>query len=213
MGVKYLVLSVLPFFMAGCGGYSINENRPTTGKIVFLGDSITEGYGVETEERFSSLIEEKLNTDLYASYEVINLGVSGDKVADGLARLETVLEAQPEIVVLALGGNDFLRGTRLETVANDLREILTLLKNRNIDVVLTGVVAPPMKGLGYTGTVKNMYKDLAAEYELVFMPNILKGLVLDQRYMQSDNIHPKAAGHVLIANNLWEYLEPMLRQK
>lgn len=209
---RIIFLLVVSFGLLACGT-AINENRPVTGNIVFLGDSITEGYGVETSQRFTHLIEEKFKTAGFDQYTVVNQGITGDKTEDGLDRIDAVIAQKPEIVVLALGGNDFLRGTRLERVDQNLRAIITPLQEQHIEVLLAGVVAPPMKGLGYSGSAKNLYKGLAEDFGLVLMPNLLKGLVLDQRFMQSDNVHPNAAGHVLIAENLWGYLQPLLRQK
>lgn len=188
------------------------ENRPKTGNMVFLGDSITSGYGVEANQSYPALLQEKLTASKLEPALVINQGVSGDKSADGLVRLKAVLQAEPEVVVLALGGNDFLRGTSLAEVEKNLSDIITRLQSQNIHVVLVGVVAPPTKGLGYTRAVKQMYAKLAQDFEVVFLPNILKGLVLDQRYMQTDNIHPKSEGHFLIAENMWKTLKPILRQ-
>ncbi|NCP67781.1 arylesterase [Candidatus Peregrinibacteria bacterium] len=211
MRAQLLFVGFIALFTTACGGSSINELRPTTGNIVFLGDSITEGYQVEVAQNYPSLIQNKLDAAGFGDYQVVNLGITGDKSVDGLNRLEAVLAAEPEIVVLALGGNDFLQGTTLNEVQSNLETIIETLQAQNVEVLLVGIVAPPLKGLGYTRQVKSMYESLAETYELKFMPNILKGLVLDQRYMMPDNVHPKPAGYVLIAESLWGYLEPLLR--
>ena len=208
---KYLALSAFALTLPACGGLEISEDRPITRNIVFFGDSLTEGYQVEADENFPSLIQNKLRVESFDQYEVLNLGVSGDRTADALERLESVLEAKPEIVVLALGGNDFLKSTSLLRVEENLKLIIEPLLAQDIEVVLIGVVAPPFKGFAYTREVKKMYQGLADDYNLAFVPNILKGLILDQRYMQPDNVHPTPAGYVLIADSVWEVLQPLLR--
>ena len=209
--LKLLSLSILGIALMACGGIEISEDRPTTGNLVFLGDSLTEGYQVEAAENFPSLIKNKLRAESFDNYEVINLGISGDRTADALKRLEAVLQAEPEIVVLALGGNDFLKSTSLLKVEENLKSIIEPLIAQDIEVVLIGVVAPPFKGFAYTRNVKAMYERVANEYNLAFLPNILKGLILDQRYMQPDNVHPTPAGYGLIADSVWEVLQPLLR--
>ena len=111
-----------------------------------------------------------------------------------------------------MGGNDFLRSRPLAEIKTNLSDIIKPLQAQNIEVILVGVSTPPLRGLSYTGAAKDMFKAVAEEHKVVFMPNILKGMVLDQRYMQSDNIHPTVLGHQRIAENMWPYLEPRLRQ-
>lgn len=207
MGLLFGVLVLV----SGCGGNNISLERPTTGNIVFLGDSITRGYEVETTERYTALIESQLDAAGFTNYTVVNQGVDGDKTSDALERLEAVLSVEPEIVVLALGGNDFLRSRPLVETQANLNRIIENLVAENIEVILVGVSAPPLRGLSYSSNAKKMYQAVADEHDLVFMPNILKGMMLDQRYMQRDNIHPKVEGHQKIAENMWSYLEPSLR--
>lgn len=211
MGLKTIGLLLMLFTLSGCGDKPIAEDRPKTGNIVFLGDSITRGYEVEENERFTALLADKLSAHGFAHYSVVNQGVDGDKTSDGLARLEAVLAAEPEIVVLALGGNDFLRSRPLTELATNLQQIIERLQAEKIEVILVGVSAPPFKGFSYSSGAKQMYESIAETYELEFMPNILKGMVLDQRFMQTDNIHPTVLGHERIAENLWPYLEDRLR--
>ncbi len=200
----------MAFFVSACGS-DISEDRVKTGNIVFLGDSITEGYEVSEKDRYTTLIQQYLEREGY-DYTVINQGISGDKTEDGLERLEAVLEAEPEVVVVALGGNDFLKRVTISKSQKNLTDIIQAIQEKNADVMLVGVTAPPTRGLGYVGEAKKMYKHLAKENDLVLMPNILKGIMLDQRYMQSDNIHPNEAGHKVIAENMWEDLVPLLRK-
>ncbi len=207
-----LLILILGLILVGCGGPEIAEDRPKTGKIVALGDSNTEGYGVEESETYVSLLNKKLQEEGYTEYEVINLGVSGDKTSDGLKRVGAVLEQDPEIVMVALGGNDFLRGQPMAKVQQNLRDIIIAVRAQKADALLVGVIAPPTRGLGYMGSAKDMYKAVAKEFEIPLFPNILKGISLDQRYMQSDKIHANPKGHEVIAENMWEYLQPLLRE-
>lgn len=211
--MKKIFISVLAaILLVGCGGPDISPDRPRTGNIVVLGDSLTEGYGVNESARYTTHLLAKLRLMGYENYRLINLGVSGDTTADGLARVHQVFQFEPEIVIVALGGNDFLRGTDTTIVEQNLREIIAGLTPTKADVLLVGVAAPPTRGLGYTSQARRMYKGLANSLELPLMPNILKGLLLDQRYMQSDNIHPNPTGHLKISDNMWRYLKPMLRR-
>ena len=209
--MKKIVLSfVLPFILFGCGGNQISEDRPTTGNIVFLGASITAGFGLSDGEGYVDRITEKLVTAGYP-YTTINQGISGNRTDQGLARIDEVLEAEPEIVVLALGGNDFLQGKPLTEVQGNLESIVSVIQSEDVDVLLVGVTAPPTRGLGYTLESRKMFESVAENFGLVLMPNYLKGIVLNQKYML-DQVHPNSAGHQILADNMWEYLEPLLRQ-
>lgn len=211
--MKKILISVLAAaLLVGCVGSEVSPDRPRTGNIVVLGDSLTEGYGVNESARYTTHLLAKLRLMGYDNYRIINLGVSGNTTADGLARIGQVFQFDPEIVIVALGGNDFLRGTDTTIVEQNLREIVAELATTKADVLLVGVAAPPTRGLGYTSQARRMYKGLADSLNLELMPNILRGLILDQRYMQSDNIHPTTDGHIKIADNMWRYLKPMLRR-
>ena len=204
---KLALVLMLPFLLWGCGGYKISADRPTTKNIVVLGDSITAGYGVEMGERYTQLLQFRLRSDRYV---IKNLGVTGDTTAQGLARIEEVIAAEPEIVIVALGGNDFIQGKPLTEVAANLREIIKQVQTTKADVLLVGVIAPPTRGLGYSLEAKKMFKEVAEDMNVVLMPNFLKGILLDQRYML-DQVHPNAAGHQILSDNMWEYLQPMVR--
>lgn len=207
---KQLLILVCSFLITACGGSNIAEDRPETGKIVTFGASITEGFGVNDGEGYVDILQQKLNTDGY-KYEIINQGISGHTTTQGLARIDKVLAAEPEIVILALGGNDFLQGVPLVTVEQNLREIVTQIKTTKADVLLVGVTAPPTRGLRYTLDSKKVFERVAKDFDLPLMPNYLKGLVLDQRYMLPDGIHPNPTGHQKLAENMWPILEPLLR--
>ena len=211
--MRYILILFSCIFLQGCGGNDIAEDRPKTGVIVVFGDSITKGHGVGTGQGYVDLLGHRLQNSAFKSYRVVNLGITRDKTSDGIARIKTVLDENPEIVILALGGNDFLQRKTIQEIDSNFRVIIQAIKKTKADILLVGVTAPPTRGFGYIGEAKRMYKSLAKAFDLAFMPNILKGILLDQRYMQSDRVHPNGAGHIKISENMWEYLTPLLRSK
>jgi len=206
-----LLVLFCALFITACGGDEIAEERPQTGNIVAFGASITEGFGVQTGEGYVDVLQQKLEAKGY-DYKVINQGISGHTTTQGLARVDKVLDEEPEIVILALGGNDFLRATPLTTVEKNLRDLITQIKTTKADILLVGVTAPPTKGIRYTLDARKVFQNVAEDFDLALIPNYLKGLALDQRYMLPDGIHPNPAGHQKLAENMWPILEPLLRK-
>lgn len=185
---------------------STSAARP---RIVFLGDSLTAGYGLAPEESVPSLTQERLEAEGY-DYEVVNAGVSGDTSAGGLSRLEWSLDGTVSVLVIELGANDGLRGLPVGPMKRNLGEIIRRAKQRNITVVLTGMEAPPNYGPLYTAEFRNAFRDLADEHEVVFVPFYLEGVAGDPRLNISDGIHPNAAGARIVSQTVWRALEPVL---
>jgi acyl-CoA thioesterase-1 len=182
-------------------------------RIVFLGDSLTAGYGLARPEAAPALIQERLNAEGYR-YEVVNAGVSGDTSAGGLSRLDWSLEGGTvAVLVVELGGNDGLRGLPVSQLKQNLTEIITRASQRGIKVVLTGMEAPPNYGPLYTAEFRQAFRDLARQHDVVFMPFYLEGVAGNPSLNISDGIHPNAAGSRIIAENLWRVLEPMLEKQ
>ncbi len=209
--MKTFVMIFFALLLTACGGYQISDDRPTTGNIVVLGASVVEGYGVQDTERYADLLQARLNTSGY-NYTIINQGISGDTTGDGLKRIDEVIKAEPEIIILALGGNDFIQRKKLDEVEANLRVLVTKIQEVNADILMIGVIAPPTRGFDYSLDSRKVFERVAEDFDLTLMPSYFKGILLDSRYMQSDGIHPKPAGHVKIADNVWELLEPMLRK-
>jgi acyl-CoA thioesterase-1 len=180
-------------------------------RIVFLGDSLTAGYGLAKEQSVPSLVESHLHTDGY-SYEVINAGVSGDTSAGGLSRLDWSLDGDVRILVLELGANDGLRGLPVESLKSNLAEVITRAHARRIKVVLTGMEAPPNFGAAYTSEFRRVYRDLAKEHDVTFVPFYLEGVAGIPSLNIADGMHPNAEGARIIERMIWRALEPLLDQ-
>jgi acyl-CoA thioesterase-1 len=178
-------------------------------RIVFLGDSLTAGLGLEPEEAVPALIQARLDAEGYP-YEAVNAGVSGDTSAGGLSRLDWSLEGDVAVLVVELGGNDGLRGLPVSQLRQNLTEIITRAKKRGITVVLTGMEAPPNYGADYTSEFRKVFPDLAREHQLPFVPFFLEGVAGIADLNQRDGIHPNPAGARIVAETVWRVLEPRL---
>jgi acyl-CoA thioesterase-1 len=181
-------------------------------RIVFLGDSLTAGYGLEKHESVPSLIQKRLREHGYP-YEVVNAGVSGDTSAGGLSRLDWSLEGDVQILVVELGGNDGLRGLPVAGLKQNLSEIITRAKTRGISVVLTGMEAPPNFGQAYTSEFRDVYRQLARALDVTFVPFYLEGVAGIPSLNIADGIHPNAEGSRIIEKTMWAVLEPLLEKR
>ena len=180
-------------------------------RIVFLGDSLTAGYGLAKEESVPSLIQARLQASGYP-YEVINAGVSGDTSAGGLSRLDWSLEGDVRILVIELGANDGLRGLPVAAMKGNLTEIIMRAQARGIKVVLTGMEAPPNFGAAYTNEFRQVYRDLASAKDVTFMPFYLDGVAGIPTLNIADGMHPNAEGSRIIERAVWRTLEPLLEK-
>ena len=187
------------------------EHLASLPRIVFLGDSLTAGLGLSREEAVPSLIQERLRADGYA-YEVVNAGNSGDTAAAGLSRLDWSLEGDVAILVIELGGNDGLRGLPVSQLKRNLSEIITRAQQRGITVILTGMEAPPNYGIAYTSEFRRVFRDLADQHEVAFVPFFLEGVAGIPALNNSDGMHPNAAGARIVAETVWLELEPLLEK-
>ena len=165
---------------------------------VVIGDSLSAGYGVKIEESWPSILENNLNSK-GINIKIINAGISGDTTSGGLYRLPKLLkEHQPKLVILELGGNDGLRGMSIKRVIKkNLDEMIRMSLDEGSKVVLIGVELPPNYGARYTDNFKNMYVDLATQYNLILVQGSIKEMV-SLSLMQADGIHPNAKGHLQI---------------
>jgi len=178
-------------------------------RIVFLGDSLTAGYGLDLEQSVPSLVQMQLEAEGY-DYEVVNAGVSGDTSAGGLRRLDWSLDGDVRILVLELGANDGLRGLPVADMKKNLKSIITTAKRRKIDVLLTGMEAPPNYGQAYTAEFRRVFRDLAAEEQVALMPFYLYQVAGVPSLNIADGIHPNPAGARIVEANLWRSLKPLL---
>jgi acyl-CoA thioesterase-1 len=181
------------------------------GVIAVLGDSLTAGLGVAAEEAFPALLEARLRREGY-DYRVVNAGVSGDTTAGGLRRVDWVLRAKPDVVVVALGANDGLRGQPPAAMRDNLAAIIARLRASGAQVLLAGMLMPPNYGGEYTREFAAVYPEVARRTRVPLMPFLLDGVAAEPRVLQPDGLHPNAAGHQIIAEKLWPYLRPLLRR-
>jgi len=178
--------------------------------ILFLGDSLTEGYGLNKEEAFPKLVQNLILKKLKKNVEVINGGVSGSTTSDGLARLKWYIRKKPDLIFIALGANDGLRGLNLTQSQKNLEEIILYAKKSNAKVFLAGMLMPPNYGPTYSKNFQNMYKKISLKYKLKTMPFLLEGVAGKKELNQRDGIHPNADGHKHIAKNIFEFIKEEL---
>jgi len=215
---KPVLLAAIVALALGCGGpadappssmpaeKAETDPRPV---IVFLGDSITAGYGLSEDEAFPALVESELQSR-GTPVRVVNAGESGGTSAGGLSRLNWILRQEPDVVVVELGANDGLRGLPLDDTEKNLREIVTSSREAGAAVLLVGMLLPPNYGPEYTDQFREIYPRLATELDVALMPFGLEGVAAIPELNLPDGIHPNAEGHRRIAGNLIPYLEPLV---
>lgn len=155
------------------------------------------------------MIGKKLK-DKGLDYEVINAGVSGDTSAGGVRRLDWSLDGDVRVLIVALGGNDGLRGLPIDDLEKNLAAVLDRAKARGIPVILAGMEAPPNNGVEYTTAFRKVYSDLAKKYRVRFIPFLLQGVAGDVALNQADGIHPNLRGAQIVADLVWKELEPLV---
>ena len=181
-------------------------------RIVFLGDSITAGLGVDADQAFPALIRDALAKDGIA-VDVVNAGTSGDTTAGGLARLEWLLRQQPDLLVVGLGGNDGLRGQDVKSSEANLRAIVSKAREAGADVLLLGMMMPPNYGPEYTTNFREIYPRLAGELNVPLVPFLLEGVGGEANLNQRDGIHPTAEGHERIAANVLPHVRELIEKR
>jgi acyl-CoA thioesterase-1 len=183
------------------------------GTILFLGDSLTAGQGVEESQAFPALIEEKIQAQRLP-FEVINGGLSGDTSAGGLRRIDWLLQRPIDVLVLELGANDGLRGLPVAALKANLQAIIDKVKAKNprVKIVIAGMEMPPNLGGDYANDFRAVFADLARTNNAALIPFLLEGVGGHIDLNQRDQIHPTAAGHKIVAENVWRVLGPILEK-
>jgi len=176
--------------------------------ILFFGNSLTAGYGIDPSEAFPSLIQNKIDS-LKLNYKVINAGVSGETSAGGNGRIDWILRQKVDVFVLELGGNDGLRGIPLTATRKNLQAIIDKVKAKypEAKLVLAGMQIPPNMGQQYTSEFKKIYPELAAKNNIALIPFLLQGVGGDPKLNQDDGIHPNVEGAKIVAENVWKVLK------
>lgn len=216
------LITVTTTFTISCNQKQETEKKvaPTADKkpektkkknILFYGNSLTAGYGLDEEESFPSLIQNKIDS-LGLNYRVINGGLSGETTASGLSRLDWFLEDRPEVFILELGGNDGLRGIPLEETRKNLNAIISSVSNKFPDtkILLAGMQIPPNMGQGYSEEFRAMYAEIAEKQEIKIIPFLLEGVAGDPELNLPDGIHPTSEGQQIVAQTVWKHLRPLL---
>jgi acyl-CoA thioesterase I len=181
-------------------------------RIVFLGDSLTAGLGVAPTEAYPAVVQQRVrNAGL--PHEVVNAGVSGDTSAGGLRRLDWSLKGRVDVLVVALGANDGLRGLAPRDLDTNLGTIIERARGRGIAVLLAGMEAPPNLGATYTRQFRAVYPAVAKRYDVPLLPFLLAGVAGMPSLNQTDGIHPNPHGHRIIADLIWGQLEPLLASR
>jgi acyl-CoA thioesterase I len=177
--------------------------------IVALGDSLTAGLGVGADEAYPALLEARLRREGF-DYRVVNAGVSGDTSAGGLRRLDWALRLKPEVLIVALGANDGLRGQSPDALRANLTRIVERARGAGARVLLAGMRVPPNYGDDYARAFAAVYPAVARATGVPLAPFLLDGVAGDPRLNQADGIHPTAEGQRVIAEHLWPHLRPLL---
>jgi acyl-CoA thioesterase I len=186
--------------------------RASAPRIVILGDSLTAGLGLPVGAAYPSLLQQRVDAS-GLTYEVVNAGVSGDTSAGGLSRLDWALQGDVRVLVVALGGNDALRGLPPDALQKNLAQIVERTQARGITVVLAGMESPPNWGRDYNVSFHKVYTTLAEAYHLPLVPFLLQGVAGSDVLNQADGIHPTKEGARIVADNVWAVLKPVLERE
>ena len=191
-----------------------SSSPPQKQMILVLGDSLAAGYGLDPDESFPALLQEKIKAS-GLPHKVVNAGVSGDTTAGGLGRLDWQLKQRVDVLVLELGGNDGLRGIPPATTKDNLQAIINRTRKAYPDVriVIAGMQMPPNLGPEYVQAFKDIFPSLAKQNHAALVPFLLEGVGGRAELNQSDRIHPTAEGQKVVAENVWRVLKPLLLQR
>lgn len=178
-------------------------------KIVLIGDSLTEGYGVAKESTYGSILQQKIKA-AGKSWQVEVSGISGSTSASAPARIKWILQSKPDLIVLAIGANDALRGLKVTETTKNIESAILLAKSKNVRIILAGLLAPPNYGTQYTKDFASIYKSLAKKHQLKLIPFLLEGVAGHAHYNLADGIHPNEKGHQMIAETVFSAIKDVL---
>lgn len=177
--------------------------------IVILGDSITDGYGVDKDNAFPAVLE-KMLLESGKSVKVVNAGISGSTSASAVSRMKWILKNPPHLIVLALGGNDGLRGFDPEVTKKNLSQAIELAKKQKVKIVIAGMQMPVNYGRSYREKFKQIFPDLAKQHSIPMIPFLLEGVGGEKELNLSDGIHPNEAGHRVIAKTVYNTIKGLI---
>ena len=206
--MRRIRILLMVFFLLGASSPVVQAERV----VLFLGDSLTAGLGVEPEEAYPQLLGAMLAREGITDVRIVNGGISGSTSASAMARLKWYGRMHPSVLFLALGANDGLRGLTIEEMAKNLAEVITFAQAQGMSVILAGMELPPNYGDEYTGAFRKVYRDLAAQYQVRLIPFLLEGVGGVAALNQADGIHPNGEGHQKIALHVYPILKHHLRE-
>lgn len=200
-------VAILPVMVNG--GENVKGASAIT--VLFFGDSLTAAYGLGPEQGFPGLIQNRV-AGLIPPVRVIIAGVSGETTAGGVRRIGWLLKRKIDVLVLALGGNDGLRGIDPSSTRGNLQEIINRARTANpsLKVILAGMEAPPNMGVNYTTVFRKVFREVAEANGITLLPFLLEGVAAVPELNLADGIHPNAAGHRIVADHVWKVLGPIL---
>ncbi|SDY52878.1 MULTISPECIES: arylesterase [Rhodonellum] len=187
------------------------ETKTEKKLILFFGNSLTAGYGIEAEDAFPGLVASRIDS-LGLDYRIINGGLSGETTASGVARLEWFLEEEPDIFILELGGNDGLRGIAISETEKNLRAMIQMVKAKypKTRILLAGMQIPPNMGQDYASGFRELYPRVSQEENVTLIPFLLEGVAGNPALNLPDGIHPTEEGHLIVFETIWEFLAPLI---
>ena len=203
------LIAAIPVEAAGAPSTALGPgSSPPPLTIVAFGDSLTAGPRLTTSETYPALLQQKLQKS-HLPFTVVNAGVTGDTTTRALMRLDRALAVNPQIVIVELGVNDGLRGVPVPQVRANLEKIIQASQAKGAQVLLCAMEALPLQGWQYTIDFHKMYDELAEKYNVALMPFLMNGVLGNPDLIGPDGVHPNAAGARVIADSIWEYLQPI----
>jgi len=197
--LKIFFFSFLSLIIFGC---SDNNKKITVEKILLFGDSLMSGYGLPEEHHLSVVLEDNLQSEGY-NIKVINESISGNTSLDGLDRIkETLSELDVDLIILGLGANDMLRKINPKQTEQNLEKMIKIIQDKNINIILAGMVASPSNGLGYKKKFDKAFPNLAKKYDIQLIPFLLDGVALKPELNLSDGMHPNEKGVLIISETI-----------
>ena len=190
--------------------FSTASENPPVKNILVVGDSLSAGYGLKPDQGWVTLLQQRLQ-QRNPEYNVVNASITGDTTQGGLARLPAAIDRfNPAVVIIELGGNDGLRGFRLQVTRNNLDQMIQISQQANARVLLLGVQLPANYGRQFREKFQQIFIDLANSHQIANVPFFLEGVAETRELMQPDGIHPAAEAQPVILNNVWPALKPLL---
>jgi acyl-CoA thioesterase-1 len=206
-----MMLSATVIALIAAVSTAVAPATTTRPRIVALGDSLTSGHGISSTKAFPAALQARLDAGGY-DFTVVNAGVSGDTSARALQRVREALAGDVEVLIVALGANDGLRGVPVADLRRNLAGIIERAQAQGIKVLLCGMEALPIHGWNYTVEFHQAYVDLARSYDVPLVPFMMLNVLGNPDLMQADRVHPNADGARVMADHVWPYLDGLLRK-